>query len=209
MQPATVWWMAGSPVSGCQSDSVGPASTTDGSGRARTARTPPAGSVASASGAEVTAPGMVPGAQGAADPLRWARTEKVRSADGRNATVTGPPEDAPTTSPPLSATPGGVASDHPDAPVGRTNSSQKVLAGSDRWPMGSTAMAPVDVAAAAVNGGAVAAPVAPVPLPVLSPEVATATMTAAATTASTTTVATVHRRLTGAGPGRSGWRGVH
>ena len=62
--------------------------------------------------------------------------ENVRFADGKKPIVSGPADGHASTSPPLSATPFGVLSDHPEVCSLRTNSSQNVFDGSSRWPMG-------------------------------------------------------------------------
>ncbi len=101
----------------------GPASTTEGVGRARTAATSPSAPVASPSGRRARVPGRFPGVQAEVPAARWASTENVRSAEGRKPAVSDPVVAAPTTRPPLSATPGGVASTHDGEPALRSKSS--------------------------------------------------------------------------------------
>ena len=72
----------------------------------------------------------------------WASGEKWRSIEGSNPAVTVAGGVIDATSPPLLATPGGVASCHREEPSGRTTSCQKVLTGSSRWPMATMAHAP-------------------------------------------------------------------
>jgi hypothetical protein len=127
--------------------------------------------------------------------------EKRRSWEGRKPTASAPVVGTAATSPPLSATPGGVCSVHAGLPDGRRKSSQKVLVGSSRCPIGSST-AEVDgevtpeatgrLGAAGASAG-VAVPDVPDP----HAEVTAAT-TSRATVAA---IGTVDHRLTGASPG--------
>src|SRR5271166_64567 len=74
----------------------------------------------------------------------WASGEKWRRSLGSTPTSTAP-SDAPATSPPLSATPGGVASDQWADPGAAWKSSQKVLLLSERSPIGRMTQESADV----------------------------------------------------------------
>ena len=90
------------------------------------------------SGALSKPDGIWPDDQPPAPVALWATGEKVRFSEGRKPTVTGPAVDSETFSPPLAATPGGVLSAQADRGADLKNTSQNVLAGSSRWPIGST-----------------------------------------------------------------------
>src|SRR5215470_10011824 len=87
----------------------------------------PPGPAASASGA-LARPGLTgpDGDQVAPPSLVAASGENVRSWLGRNPVTSEPPPAPATTRPPLSATPGGDASQQRAPPEGRTNSAQKL-----------------------------------------------------------------------------------
>jgi hypothetical protein len=76
--------------------------------------------------------------------------------------------DAPATSPPLSAAPGGVTTDQRADPGAAWSTCQKVLTGSDSWPMGRTVHEPPAVSVALGSGAspdeAADAGVAPTPM---------------------------------------------
>jgi hypothetical protein len=77
--------------------------------------------------------------------------EKLSDWLGRKPTTTLPVVGT-TTSPPLSATSGGVCSAHCLPPLDSVNSSQNVFVGSSRWPIGNVAQVPLDAATEVVSG---------------------------------------------------------
>ncbi len=120
------------------------------------ARTWPAGVAASASGAAAR-PGV--GGPAAGDQLvpllvLDASGENVRSWLVRNPVIMDPPPAPATTRPPLSATPGGVASRQRVAPAGRTNSCQKLLCCAAEPPISTTAQPASLTANDVASGGA-------------------------------------------------------
>jgi len=106
--------------------------------------------------------------EGAASVL-VASGENARSWLGRNPMTRDVPVPA-ATRPPLSATPGGVTSDHWPAPVGRTKSCQKLSSDAADPPMTVIAQVPCEVTSEVLSGtvtagGLGAAPEWPAPDP--------------------------------------------
>ncbi len=128
------------------------------------AMTWPAGVAASASGAAARPGVSGPAGDQLVPPLLLAASgEKVRSWLGRNPVIIDPPPSPATTRPPLSATPGGVASRQRVVPACRTNSCQKLLCCAAGPPICTTAQpAPAAAANEVASGGAAGAAACPV-----------------------------------------------
>src|SRR5450755_4272098 len=121
----------------------------------------PPGPAASADGTAARPAGSRPGTQCAPPSRVTASGENVRSWLGlKPAAMPPPPSEAPT-SPPLSATPGGVASDHFAAPAGRVISCQKFSCSAADPPMSTTAqLAPPGPVREVTSGSRIAAALA-------------------------------------------------
>ena len=119
------------------------------------ARVCPDGATAIASGTSARPASSRPGVQLRPVSLLVASGEKVRPWLGRKPTSSEvPPAPLVATSPPLSATPSGVARDQRLVPAGRTNSCQKLFSDAADPPMTVTAQVPCGVTSE-VDSGAV------------------------------------------------------
>src|SRR6185437_3116474 len=113
----------------------------------------PDGLTAIAPGASARPASSSPGVQDRPASVLVASGEKTRFWLGRTPTTRAEPPPA-ATSPPLSATPGGVTSDQRPAPAGRAKSCQKPSAPSVPPPMTATAQAPWPVTSEVLSGTA-------------------------------------------------------